>query len=124
MPSATDSLIANARCIGECVPQGFYLPILVSLYAQLNGMSTPINTQTLISNALCVQQCVPPGMLLPVLISLVAGSSGGPQAAGSVIGGTGAPVNPPPNPALYWIYNDLSPAGEQWWWNPAAQTWQ
>ena len=120
----TDGLIANAKCIEQCLPTGMQMPALIALFAQIAGMSTPINTQTLINNAVCIQQCIPPGMWTPVLIALLAGASGGATAQGGpVLGGNGPPTTPPPLPNLYAIWNDFSPGGEQWWWNPNTQTW-
>jgi hypothetical protein len=58
------------------------LPVLIALFAQIAGMSTPIDTQALINSALCIQQCLPQGMWMPALISLAQQiQSAGPASA-------------------------------------------
>ncbi len=94
--SSTDAAIADAECIFECLPRGYQLPVLISIFARLANMST--DTNALIAGATCIECNIPPGMQLPVLISLaqqiVAGGGGG-GGSSCLSRSVGPPVAPP-----------------------------
>jgi len=70
MPTATDTLMADARCIEICIPgEDMKLAVLISLFARIAGVSA--NTDSLIAGAGCIADCIPGAdMKLAVLISL------------------------------------------------------
>jgi len=118
MPS-TDAEISDARCIDQCLPLGFQLPVLISIFARLAGVSA--DPQSLINGALCIQQCVPQGMMMPVLISLaeqiVAGGGGG---SGTCLSRS---VGPPVVPSLCTVAINIDDAGHWYWWDNVSAAW-
>ena len=62
-------LMANAVCIDRCVPDGYKMSVLVSLFAQIVGVSS--DPQSLMSNASCIDRCIPDGMKMAVLIGIL-----------------------------------------------------
>ncbi len=85
----TDTLIADAVCIDQCVPYGMRMAVLISLFAQIAGV--PTNTDSLMAGARCIQDCIPSGMMLSVLISLAdqiaqGGGTGGSSCLGRSVG--------------------------------------
>jgi len=82
MSAATDGLMAPAVCIQQCIPEGFQLPVLITLFGQIAGVS--MNTNALIASAVCIQQCVPKDMQLPVLIALAQQILNGGVATGGI----------------------------------------
>lgn len=62
------TLVSDAKCIECAVPEGMRLAVLISLAAQIAGVSA--NSQTLTTNAQCIECNIPPGLYLPVLIAL------------------------------------------------------
>lgn len=69
---ATDptTLEAEAKCISKCIAPGDQLPVLISLFAQIAGVS--LDPTALVAGAKCISKCIAPGDQMPVLISLLA----------------------------------------------------
>jgi hypothetical protein len=102
MPTPTDTLMADARCINQCIPSGMQLAVLISMLAKLLGMTT--DTNAMMAAARCINSCIPAGMQMAVLIGLVDQFlSGGGAGAGTT--GHGPPTTSP-SAALTW-YVDL-----------------
>lgn len=118
MPS-TDAAISDARCIEQCVPQGFQLPILISVFAQIAGVSA--DPKSLIDGATCIQQCVPIGMQMPVLISLAQQivSGGGAGLGSCLTRSVGPPVAAPTCPVAI----NITDTGAWYWWDSVSAAW-
>ena len=61
--------MAGARCIEPCVPQGMELSVLISIFAQIAGVSTDPNS--LMAGAVCIDRCIPKGIQDAALISIL-----------------------------------------------------
>jgi len=127
MSAATDALIAPAVCVQQCIPEGYHVPVLISLFAQIAGMSTPLNTNALMAGAVCIEQCIPPGMRLPVLISLAqqilaTGGVGAGAGQSCLVGiaGSGSPSAAAPCPVSLAV-NEI---GQLWFWQTPGNVWQ
>ncbi len=120
--SSTDAEIADAVCIEQCLPRGFYLPVLISIFARLANMST--DTNALIAGATCIECNIPPGMQLPVLISLaqqiVAGGGGG-GGSSCLSRSVGPPVAVPPLACQVAI--NIDDVGSWWWYDTGSAAW-
>ncbi len=62
------TLVEQAKCIECAIPPGMMWPVLISLAAQIAGVST--DPATLAELAKCNECQIPPGRQLAVLISL------------------------------------------------------
>jgi hypothetical protein len=68
MPTDTNSLIEDSKCIDQCVPRGMQQSVLIVLLAKIAGVSDDPNT--LIEMAKCVDCQVPEGIKGSVILSL------------------------------------------------------
>ena len=69
MPATDPTILeSNAKCIAKCIPPGDQLPVLISLFAQIAGVSA--DPTALVAGAKCYSKCIAPGDQLPVLIYL------------------------------------------------------
>ena len=116
MPTATDSLMSDAKCIDSCIPPGMQLSVLISLFAQIAGVST--DTNSLMAGATCINSCIPQGMQLSVLVSLAMQIVSGGGAG--VACGNGAPTSTPSSSCAFYIQTDGVPAGVIWEWYNGA----
>ncbi len=84
-------LIANAKCLDNCIPKGLQMAVLILLFGELIDM--PSDAQTLLDNATCLDQCIPDGSKMSVLISLACQivEQGGTGGGGGGESGTGSP---------------------------------
>lgn len=116
MPTDTNTLMNDAKCIFECVPgTDMKLAILISLFADLANVSA--DPSVLMNDAKCIQQCIPGAdMKLAVLISLVDQITGGSSTINifGVICGTGPPVLIPKTGCGIYIQTDSVPPGIMW----------
>lgn len=117
--AATD-ISLDAECIDQCIPAGFRLPVLISLFASIAKVSA--DPQDLIAGATCIQQCVPIGMQMPILISLaeqiVAGGGGG--GSGTCLSRS---VGPPVIPSTCPVAINITDAGAWYWWDNVSAAW-
>lgn len=127
MPPAdtSASLTAGAACL-DCIPKGMQMPVLISIFAQIAGMSA--DAATLVSDARCLQ-CIPHGMQMPVLIYLaqqiIAGGGGGGMGVGLLqvgVNGWAGPPALPPDPTRPWLSYPSGGGGISEWDVP-SQTW-
>lgn len=116
MPSDAQTLTTDAACL-DCIPADMRLPVLISIFARLAGMST--DAQTLTTNASCLQ-CIPVEMQMPVLIYLAQNII----SAGSTVQvyQDYAPGTPPANPLLP-AFSYPTGGGTTSQWDVASQTW-
>lgn len=63
------TLEASAKCIAKCIPPGDQLPVLISLFAQIAGVSA--DPAALVAGATCYSKCIAPGDQGPVMIYLL-----------------------------------------------------
>lgn len=68
MPCDPQSLITDAVCIECGTSKGMEMAIMISLAAQIAGVST--DPASLITNSLCIQCRIPDGMEYAVMIKL------------------------------------------------------
>lgn len=107
-------LLDGARTL-ESIPPGMQLPILISLFAQLAGVSA--DPQTLIDGAQCIACGIPPGMQVAVLISLLSQAVSGGGLAGVTCSAASDPVDPPTGTCGIFYRKDT---GATWIWDGAA----
>lgn len=74
--TSTDAatLAGNAACINGCVPDGLKVPALISLFADIAGVSK--DPSDLIRNSVTINCCIPLGLQMAALISLFAQIAG------------------------------------------------
>jgi hypothetical protein len=77
MPTSSDAatLAGDAVCIQSCVPDGLRVPALISLFADIAGVSK--DPSDLIKNSVIINCCIPLGLQMAVLVSLFAQITGG-----------------------------------------------
>ncbi len=118
--TSTDSLIAQAVCL-DCIPYGYRLPVLISLFAKIADV--PTDTNSLIAGAECISQCIPAGLQLAVLISLADQiAQGGGTVGASCLGRS---VGPP-----VWVPDagcdtaiSFDDTGGMWWYATDVPGW-
>jgi hypothetical protein len=115
MAADTNALMNDAKCIEQCMPRGMQLPVLISLFAQIAGVS--VDTNSLIDGAKCIEQCVPQGFQLPILISLlnqIVSGGGSISGGGNVTCGAGVPTSTPSSGCGIYQQTDSIPPGLMW----------
>jgi hypothetical protein len=119
MPSA-QTLVTGANCL-SCIPREMQLPVLISIFAELAGMSA--DAQTLVNNAKCLQ-CIDPKMQMPVLIYVASQITGGGTGTRYTYVGTLAERNAYANPPLgmIWTVTNSDPADQFSVWLGTAWT--
>ena len=122
--TSTADLIEQARCLNSCLPAGYQVPVLISIFAKIAGVSADPNS--LIADARCLNSCIPAGMQLSVLIDLankiLAGGGGGGNSC--LLSGSGPPVAPPPcDVAIYFDTSAGAPNLGLWVWIQSLGGW-
>lgn len=113
-----DTLVADARCIDHCIPDGSKLAVLISLFCKVANMNC--DPDSLVADAKCIITCVPPGMYLPILVNLACqivnngGGGGGTDLFQGHYGGNIPNFTPTVSPA---IARDLDAPNVSWWWD-------
>lgn len=104
----------------QSLPTGMQLPALITLFAEIAGVSA--DPETLMSNAKCVYSCVPVGMQLPVLIDLAQQILDNGGGVTGVYRGTTAQRNAtvPAGTAALWVLTDSDPQYQISIWNGVA----
>lgn len=101
--------------VASNIPTGFQLPALISIFAEIAGVSA--DPQTLMARASCIYSCVPAGMQMGILIDLAQQILAG-GANSCLLHGVGAPVAVPP--CIVAIYIEDPPSGLP---NPGVWVW-
>ena len=116
MPYSND-IVNDARCYASCISKGMQMPVLISIFANISGMSTEVSD--LVDGAKCYNQCIPEGMQLPVLIYLANEIliSGGVGGGAQVFSGSGAPTLTPTVSSALYVDTDT---GQIWQWYSSA----
>lgn len=65
----TNAVIASARCIDSCIPDGMKPAVLIYLLAVQAGVD-PTDTNALIQNSRCLDSCIPDGAKASVILYL------------------------------------------------------
>jgi hypothetical protein len=70
MITDTTVLMADAKCLAQCIPEGAQKAVLIYLLARVAGVDTTSTTflKDLLANAKCINGCIPDGMQVPALI--------------------------------------------------------
>lgn len=117
-----DALVADAKCISTCIPDGSKLAVLISLFCKVAGMNC--DPDSLVSDAKCIITCIPPGLYLPILVNLACqianngGGGGGQDLFIGHYGGNAPNITPTASVA---VARDLDAPNVVWWWD--GSTW-
>lgn len=65
----TNQVMADARCIDSCIPDGMKTAVLIYLLAKSAGVDVT-DTNALINNARCLDSCIPDGAKASVILYL------------------------------------------------------
>lgn len=110
MTTDPNTLLANAKCLDKCIPDGAKMGILIYIFAKYANMSTDPNT--LLAGAKCLNNCIPDGAKMGVLIYIATQIAGGGGGAPDYISTAGPPVGTPTALNLQNIIVDSN--GRQW----------
>lgn len=89
MPCDAQSLVTEAQCLEECLPEGFNGPIIIALLCRIANMTCDF--QSLVGLGASLQD-LPPGLQGPIMVALLCQI----QINGSTGGGGGSGGNPAP----------------------------